>query len=312
MEKDKISRINSSLSDSFKIDGIVLHAVLEELFDSNSNYSTEIIKDEVIKFYGQNGINKISISQDQDRLYRTINGVQNILLKLQDQFSTNKFEKVLKEHEYLENDEFTGIADLLLRGTKNSVIIDYKSGQVLDENGSVKKNFINQMIIYGYLETEEYSSNQVQFYILDIKGVLHEIYIDLDEIEFKIEEIRKEFSEFIEGRNFKCIHENCLHCYIPHNCKNYTPPSNFENINSVSGEFKDLSELGDKKYKLQLIGIKKPYKNLEICIYFEEPINSTFRNEDLLTVNNLQFVRKSNEKVFFKVRRFWNINLIQQ
>ena len=48
-EKYKIVRINSSYGESYKIDGIVLHGVLENLFDTNNESSTENIRKEVIE-----------------------------------------------------------------------------------------------------------------------------------------------------------------------------------------------------------------------------------------------------------------------
>ena len=126
-ERYKIVRINSSFGDSYKVDGIVLHGVLEKLFDTNYESSTENIRKEVIKSYGDNGVEESSIESSQDRLYKTINGVQNILSKVNEHFSVFDFETILKEYEYVKNEEFTGIADLLFRGPSNSVIVDYKS-----------------------------------------------------------------------------------------------------------------------------------------------------------------------------------------
>ena len=105
-EKYKVVRINSSFGKSYKIDGIVLHGVLEKLFDTNSESSTENIKKEVEKSYGENGVEESSLELSQDRLYKTINGVQNILSKVNEHFSFFDFETILKEYEYIENEEF--------------------------------------------------------------------------------------------------------------------------------------------------------------------------------------------------------------
>ena len=104
---------------------------------------------------------------------------------------------------------------------------------------------------------------------------------------------------------------NCVHCSIPHDCNNYLPPLSTETLNSISGEFIELVEKGSKN-KMNLKGIKKPYKNVNISIYFDEPIFFSFKKSSLLTINNLKFVRKNNEKLFFKADRFWNINLLEE
>jgi len=308
-EKNQIVRINSSFGDSYRVDGIVLHAVLEKLFDANKKSSTQDIRKEVINLYSQNGVNESLILLNQDRLYKTINGVQNILSKITEHFSLSEFETILKEYEYSKNDEFTGIADILFRGSSKSVIVDYKSGNVLDYEGRVKDSFIIQMMFYGFLELDEYISKEVQLYILDTKGIVHEVDASTDEISNNLEKIRSKYNDFLEERYSECLIDNCIHCYIPHNCDNYLKPSNIETLNSISGKFVELIELGSKN-KMYMKGLKKPYKDLDICIYFDEPIFFSFNKNNLLTVNNLKFIRKNNGKLFFKADRFWNINLL--
>ena len=310
-EKYKIVRINSSFGESYKIDGIVLHGVLEKLFDTNNESSTENIRKEVIKSYGDNGVEESSIESSQDRLYKTINGVQNILSKVNEHFSVFDFETILKEYEYIKNEEFTGIADLLLRGPSKSIIIDYKSGNVLDSEGQIKENFITQMMFYGFLEIDEYGCKEVQLFILDSKGIVHKVDSTLEKISNNLEFIRNKYKDFVEKRHSECMIDNCVHCSLPHDCNNYLPPLNIETLNSISGEFIELVEKGSKN-KMNLKGLKKPYKNVNISIYFDEPIFFSFEKSNLLTINNLKFVRKNNEKLFFKADRFWNINLLEE
>lgn len=309
-ERYKIVRINSSFGDSYKVDGIVLHGVLEKLFDTNYESSTENIRKEVIKSYGDNGVEESSIESSQDRLYKTINGVQNILSKVNEHFSVFDFETILKEYEYVKNEEFTGIADLLFRGPSNSVIVDYKSGNVLDSEGEIKENFITQMMFYGFLEIDEYGCEEVQLFILDSKGIVHKVDSTLEKISNNLEFIRNKYKDFVEKRHSECMIDNCVHCSLPHDCNNYLPPLNIETLNSISGEFIELVEKGSKN-KMNLKGLKKPYKNVNITIYFDEPIFFNFEKNNLLTINNLKFVRKNNEKLFFKADRFWNINLLE-
>jgi hypothetical protein len=309
-EKYKIVRINSSFGESYKIDGIVLHGVLEKLFDTNNESSTENIRKEVIKSYGDNGVEESSIESSQDRLYKTINGVQNILSKVNEHFSVFDFETILKEYEYIKNEEFTGIADLLLRGPSKSIIIDYKSGNVLDSEGQIKENFITQMMFYGFLEIDEYGCKEVQLFILDSKGIVHKVDSTLEKISNNLEFIRNKYKDFVEKRHSECMIDNCVHCSLPHDCNNYLPPLNIETLNSISGEFIELVQKGSKN-KINLKGLKKPYKNINISIYFDEPVYFNFEKNNLLTINNLKFVRKNNEKLFFKADRFWNINLLE-
>jgi hypothetical protein len=309
-EKYKIVRINSSYGESYKIDGIVLHGVLEKLFGTNNESSTENIRKEVIKSYGDNGVEESSIESSQDRLYKTINGVQNILSKVNEHFSVSDFETILKEYEYIKNEEFTGIADLLLRGPSKSIIIDYKSGNVLDSQGQIKENFITQMMFYGFLEIDEYDCKEVQLFILDSKGIVHKVDSTLEKISNNLEFIRNKYKDFVEKRHSECLIDNCVHCSLPHDCNNYLPPLNIETVNSISGEFIELIEKGSKN-KINLKGLKKPYKNINISIYFDEPVYFNFEKNNLLTINNLKFVRKNNEKLFFKADRFWNINLVE-
>lgn len=309
-EKYKIVRINSSFGESYKIDGIVLHGVLEKLFDTNNESSTENIRKEVIKSYGDNGVEESSIELSQDRLYKTINGVQNILSKVNEHFSVFDFETILKEYEYIKNEEFTGIADLLLRGPSKSIIIDYKSGNVLDSEGQIKENFITQMMFYGFLEIDEYDCKEVQLFILDSKGIVHKVDSTLEKISNNLEFIRNKYKDFVEKRHSECLIDNCVHCSLPHDCNNYLPPLNIETVNSISGEFIELIEKGSKN-KINLKGLKKPYKNINISIYFDEPVYFNFEKNNLLTINNLKFVRKNNKKLFFKADRFWNINLVE-
>ena len=309
-EKYKIVRINSSFGESYKIDGIVLHGVLEKLFDTNNESSTENIRKEVIKSYGDNGVEESSIESSQDRLYKTINGVQNILSKVNEHFSVFDFETILKEYEYIKNEEFTGIADLLLRGPSKSIIIDYKSGNVLDSEGQIKENFITQMMFYGFLEIDEYDCKEVQLFILDSKGIVHKVDSTLEKISNNLEFIRNKYKDFVEKRHSECLIDNCVHCSLPHDCNNYLPPLNIETLNSISGEFIELVQKGSKN-KINLKGLKKPYKNINISIYFDEPVYFNFEKNNLLTINNLKFVRKNNEKLFFKADRFWNINLLE-
>lgn len=222
-EKYKIVRINSSFGESYKIDGIVLHGVLEKLFDTNNESSTENIRKEVIKSYGDNGVEESSIESSQDRLYKTINGVQNILSKVNEHFSVFDFETILKEYEYIKNEEFTGIADLLLRGPSKSIIIDYKSGNVLDSEGQIKENFITQMMFYGFLEIDEYGCKEVQLFILDSKGIVHKVDSTLEKISNNLEFIRNKYKDFVEKRHSECMIDNCVHCSLPHDCNNYLP-----------------------------------------------------------------------------------------
>jgi len=310
-EKYKIVRINSSFGESYKIDGIVLHGVLENLFDTNNESSTENIRKEVIKSYSDNGVSESLIELSQDRLYKTINGVQNILSKVNEHFSVYDFETILKEYEYIENEEFTGIADLLFRGPKKSIVVDYKSGHVLDSEGQIKENFVTQMMLYGFLEIDEYGCEEVQLFILDSKGIVHKVDSTLEKISSNLEFIRNKYKDFVDEKHPECLIDNCVHCSIPHDCNNYFPPSNTETLTSISGEFIELVEKGSKN-KMNLKGLKKPYKNVNISIYFDEPIFFSFEKSNLLTINNLKFVRKNNEKLFFKADRFWNINLLEE
>jgi hypothetical protein len=264
---------------------------LEKLFDTNNESSTENIRKEVIKSYGDNGVEESSIESSQDRLYKTINGVQNILSKVNEHFSVFDFETILKEYEYIKNEEFTGIADLLLRGPSKSIIIDYKSGNVLDSEGQIKENFITQMMFYGFLEIDEYGCKEVQLFILDSKGIVHKVDSTLEKISNNLEFIRNKYKDFVEKRHSECMIDNCVHCSLPHDCNNYLPPLNIETLNSISGEFIELVQKGSKN-KINLKGLKKPYKNINISIYFDEPVYFNFEKNNLLTINNLKFVRK--------------------
>ena len=112
-EKYKIVRINSSYGESYKIDGGLAWCIGKS-FDTNNESSTENIRKEVIKSYSDNGVSESSIELSQDRLIKQLTEYKTYLAK-QMNISVYDFETILKEYEYIENEEFTGIADLLFR-----------------------------------------------------------------------------------------------------------------------------------------------------------------------------------------------------
>lgn len=99
-------------------------------------------------------------------ILRNLKTIKKILSFL----NQNDYEYI-SEHSYKPSYPFYGKVDIVLRSDDTSIIFDYKTGKIFDNETNILNSIEKQLLSYAYLELKEMGENQkVQGFVINKKG----------------------------------------------------------------------------------------------------------------------------------------------
>lgn len=191
-----------------------------------------------------------------------------------------------------------GFADKILNTVSGYEILDYKTGQVTDENG-IKPEYSIQLKLYAVIFFETYNEWPTALKIIDRNGAIHNISFTAEECIQLLEEasaIFRDVNEIIESDNSlnqKLLMlatpspESCRYCTFRPVCISYWQQKCFStNIqwpNDLVGTIVNIEILGNK-----MLLIKLDYNNIIYKIRgidpqkYELKVNETYKFYNLI------------------------------
>lgn len=108
------------------------------------------------------------------------------------------------EAEYLTEEPMSGLngrirgrPDLIVRGSSETWVIDYKSGRVLEEEGIPRESYVRQLQLYAMLESETNGRWPSRAYLIPLNGSPVDVAID----EEQTQQLAKELVSSLEAYN---------------------------------------------------------------------------------------------------------------
>lgn len=147
-------------------------------------------------------------------------------------------------------DIILGYIDKVVFINEGSEIIDYKSGNVLDDNNNIKEKYVNQLNLYAICYEKTFNRKVVKLTIIQTDSlteydvpIMRNNYISMiEQIKNKVSIINKHIcNNTIE--DIQTIHEHCKYCEIRHLCKAYIN-SNMREKHLVIGDVIECSNRG--------------------------------------------------------------------
>ena len=92
------------------------------------------------------------------------------LKKIVNFLNQNNYEYI-SEHSYKPAYPFYGKVDIVLRSKEKSIIVDYKTGKIFDDETNILESIEKQLLSYAYLELKEMGENQkIEGFVINKKG----------------------------------------------------------------------------------------------------------------------------------------------
>mgnify|MGYP001226502510 CR=1 FL=1 len=140
-------------------------------------------------------------------IYRNL----TVIKKLKAFIDENNFE-ISVEHDYGKTSPFYGKADIIFRTDQKSIVVDYKTGKIFNNENRLDDSINKQLLAYCFLELEEIGSNKdILAYVLNKSGDFVEIEnCDKDYIYKYSERVKKLIDQINEKytisdeKNFYC------------------------------------------------------------------------------------------------------------
>lgn len=105
-------------------------------------------------------------------------------------------------------------------------IVDYKTGKVFEEDGSIKEDYVSQLNLYAYLLEEQDKVRVSELMIMDKKGTFVPVpyFPELkNEVFNKVKELLDNINAAIESGHVESLcapsEDNCRFCAVAHLCK---------------------------------------------------------------------------------------------
>jgi len=199
-----------------------------------------------------------------------------------------------------------GQIDLIIEGDLVE-IIDYKSGNVLDDNGEIKEVYQLQLKLYAILYQKTFNRLVDKLIIINLNGEKHYINFnqpELDKLYKEVEESFQKINELISSESFDNLYckENtpCKYCrckpvcnYYWDNCRN----SEYE----ISGKLIQIERVNYSLFKLTIRTILKDFyfhldKSYFVIEQLDRLMNKTIRvfniriNDEILNTTKMTMI----------------------
>ena len=131
------------------------------------------------------------------RNLKTLKKIRNFLNKSSYEY--------ISEHSYKPAYPFYGKVDIVLRSKNRSIVIDYKTGKIFDNEKKIIKSIEKQLLSYAYLESKEIGENQkIEGFVINKKGDF--IHIDTCTTE-ESKKYSEKIKDLIEEINYQKIYD---------------------------------------------------------------------------------------------------------
>ena len=146
-------------------------------------------------------------------IYRNL----TVLKKIKTFLDKNNFE-VRSEHTYKITYPFYGQADIVLRDSRKSIVIDYKTGRIMDSENEISSSIKKQLLAYAFLELSETNDDRdISAYVLNKKGD----FLLIDEFDNKtVKSYSKRIDKFVTDMNKNLVIEKSGYFYC-NKCENH-------------------------------------------------------------------------------------------
>jgi len=286
--------------------GTAQHRIIEKYFKNGFNFSFEEIENSILEELKQLlDIETLSLIFLDEIIQRTF----NILKYLKIFLSDKNFDKTYVEYSFPAHTPFMGIVDILIRNEKESIIIDYKSGRIFNEDNEIKESIKKQLMVYFYLEAQERKEvSKISLYVLDKKGNFHPVSCEINEVKDFAKNIQSRLQTINENKSetnylgdvFAC--NNCSFISICKDYKNINLLNEGENLNVISGKLININIFKSKYVELFI----KDFKEENLVTKFFTTKSEVFDNVNFLefigknlTLKNIKFLENNNEYRIF-------------
>jgi len=286
--------------------GTAQHRIIEKYFKTGFNFSFEEVENSILeeleKLLDIETLSLIFLDKITQRTF-------NILKYLKKFLSDKNFDKTYVEYSFPAHTPFMGIADILIRNEKESIIIDYKSGRIFNEDNEIRESIKKQLMVYFYLEVQERKEvPKVSLYVLDKKGNFHSVNCEMNEvlefaknIQSKLQTINENKSEInFLGDVFAC--NNCSFISICKEYKNINLSSEEENLNVISGKLINVNLINSNYMELFIQDFKEENLVNKFFTTKSEVSDNVNFSEYIgknLTLKNIKFLEENNEYRIF-------------
>ena len=315
LRKTKIKLFTSNSNQIVRLDGIILHALMEDLINSrNYSPSSQEIKDLIINEEKKHFEDELLYtSLDFIRTQSIVDAVKNTLFNIQNKFNLDEY-KVETEKQYVNNDLFIGTADLVLSNEKDSVVLDYKSGYVLDDSNEIKTNFSDQVLVYQYLESLENKGAVIKGYLSDKYGNLHEVENGIEDFTKLKSNVEEHIESIKLNKQIIPKDDECNKCSFGNICEFYSfTTDDIQNTNFLNGKVESISHTA-KDYLINITGTKGLIDNQVIIIQVPRVQMSNLEEiiepDQLITIGPTKFLQAVEGKFYFRVFNYFDIYLI--
>lgn len=235
--------------------GIIIHKLLEERVRGNikdsDTYESKWIsyvharEEEISNNYPS--LRNLSFS-DYDKMYANCDATMHIPISNPNTNENDDKHPPLVEVPVCIPNYISGIVDRIKFDYKGIEIIDYKSGQIYDENGNIKENIIYQLHLYALCCEQQFNKKVNKLTIIQTSDLSDiNIPIQRDLLHTLLSEIKSvidRINHIVDNGNIEslqCPQESlCKLCNCKHMCKAYLQ-SSFRSENIVDGIVIDVS-----------------------------------------------------------------------
>ena len=276
-EKSKSFTVITKNNKNYKTTvGNLIHFILEKFFFYNlKNIDKEFIEKFYLVFLEEKNKNE----DFNLNFLTTMEGIKTIstIKKMVD--SINKIEGI-EEYDFLPEQyynvkPFGGQLDLVLESASKVIVIDYKTGNITNKDGTeILESILNQFRIYQILIQDKFPDKVLEFFILDKDGILTEVeYSKAETDEFK-EKIVNLITEFDKNNYLFGNEDTCFSCNYSAFCENYKSSDlnmNIENAKNIQCVVTSVKEEFSTQI-VKLTGLDGIHKDIKIkfIIYFKE------------------------------------------
>lgn len=156
--------------------------------------------------------------------------LKRLLKKNYKNYKTKDSESKISSEKWLASKDglICGFIDLIVANNNFTKISDFKTGNVHDENGEVKENYVDQLKLYAYIFHENYGYYPNLLSIIQLNGTEIQIPFTVQECE-QLANLAKdklnELNTLIKNQNYRGIAnpkiDNCHNCLYKPACSYY-------------------------------------------------------------------------------------------
>lgn len=222
--------------------GTIIHKIFQLVYSGQLNATEESITarwKELCDFYC-NGIREAFPTLgnvqvvDYDKMFETIDVILDTFQESHNVSSGNSFCIKNPNEHYIKLDGLLkGSIDRIRYASGGYEIVDYKTGKVYDNNGGIKKGYIDQLNLYAYMIEEKEGVTVSKLTIIDYLGNEIEVPYDknaktnvFNSIKCLISEINGAIASGVADTLAKPSEQNCCFCPCLHLCKKRVCSSN--------------------------------------------------------------------------------------